>query len=105
MCNALYEWLACVCVGRLGGQVYKEAVENDEKQVAEYALKVVPQDLLGAMLPHATQERGLQLTSILGEFSQQSKPASLPAAPPEEAELPEEQASSAKLESTGSGSE
>jgi hypothetical protein len=70
--------------------VYKTAVENDDKQLAEYALKVVPQDLLGAMLPHSTHERGLQLTSILGEFSQQSKPSSLPAAPLEEAGPPEE---------------
>ena len=54
-------------------QVYRAAVESKQLVVAEYALRVVPQDLMKAMLPHANHERVQQLQAIIQEFSQMPK--------------------------------
>lgn len=61
--------------------MYKTALEKGDRHVAEYALKVVPQDLMSAMLPHATPERTQQLHAIVAGLSQSSKAVAAPMEP------------------------
>jgi hypothetical protein len=56
-----------------GVQVHQAAVESNQLQIAEHALRVVPQDLMKAMLPHANPDRVQQLQKIIQKFTQMSK--------------------------------